>query len=179
MRSRISPVTLYRVMILRKGSATRTPGKRNLHVVATARKAPIVERHKSSESRVHRAQVVCNVTRTHERRALRMATKIHQTAHSDRNNVGCLEITIRPRESKAGYRSHDQRWIDSLQRLGSNTDSIQISDGPIFNQDVGVRYQGAECGLTLGGFEIEDDTLLCSCDTRQTTSCRQDAHYRF
>ena len=92
-----------------KGISDEDILQRNFHVVATARSAPVVERYKSSESRVNRAQVVRNVTGTHERRTLRMATEIHQTAHGECNNVGCLEITIRPRESKAGYRSHDQR----------------------------------------------------------------------
>src|SRR4029450_2845081 len=104
--------------------------------------------------------MICNVTGTHERRTLRMTTEIHQTAHSESNDVGRFEVAIRPREAEAGYRSHDQRWADNPQCLVTDTDSIQISERPIFNQYIGVRYQSAECGLSFRGFEIEDDTLL-------------------
>src|SRR6266566_290292 len=104
--------------------------------------------------------MVRNVTWTHERRTLRMTTEIHQTAHSESNNVGCFEVAIRTREAEAGYRGHDQRRVDNLQSPVTDTDPIQISVRPIFNQYVGVRYQSAECGLPSGGFEVEDDTLL-------------------
>ena len=91
--------------------------------------------------------MVRNVTWTHERRTLRMTTEIHQTAHSESNNVGCFEVAIRTREAEAGYRGHDQRRVDNLQSPVTDTDPIQISVRPIFNQYVGVRYQSAECGL--------------------------------
>src|SRR4029453_9840159 len=89
-----------------------------------------------------------------------MTTEIHQTAHSESNNIGCFEVAIRTREAEAAYRGHDQRRADNLQRPVADADPIKISGRPIFNQYVGVRCQSAECGLPLGGLEIEDDTFL-------------------
>src|SRR5262249_60745161 len=100
--------------------------------------------------------------RAHKWRAVRMAAKIHQSAHGKSDNARGSKISIRAGKTKACDRSHDQIGIDSSKGFVTQSHAVEIADWFVLDDYVGVPRNIAESVLSFFGLNIRDyAALIC------------------
>src|SRR5499426_2719376 len=123
-------------------------------MIAGAISAAVEKSEQRSECRMDRPEMVGNFTGTRERRFPGMAAHRHESPHGEGDNIGRLEISVRPGKTKPGDGGHYQGRVDGLQRVITKPDFLKVSRSAVFNDDIGAADETAKTLAAFLPFQI-------------------------